>query len=129
MVQEIKKDNHLYALIIDHEGVEDGTHPLTNPAWGLQALMMKREAGHEFDKHTHEILERSSRVLQEVVVVTKGALKMTLCDRDGNDIGEYNVSVGQAFFVVDGGVGIEVLDDAEFFEFKNGPHTDDKILL
>ena len=91
--------------------------------------MMKRQAGHKFDKHTHEILDRSSRILQEAIVVTKGKLVITVCDRKGKDIGDYDVSAGQCLFLVDGGYGIEVIDDAEFFEFKNGPHTEDKILL
>lgn len=129
MINKIEHNNKVVALLIDHSNTEEGTHPITDPRGALQLLMMKRKAGHSFDKHTHEIMERSSSELQEAIIVTKGKLRINLCDREGKDITSVEVSSGQCIFFITGGFGIDVLEDAEFFEFKNGPHTEDKILL
>lgn len=129
MIKEIKKGNNIIALLIDHAGMGDVTQPITDPAGALQILAMKRNSGHEFDKHTHKIMERSNNDLQEAIVVTKGKLLINICDRNGNDVDNVEVSAGQCLFLANGGFGIEVLEDSEFFEFKNGPHTEDKILL
>lgn len=129
MIKEIKCNDKLIALLIDNADIEDGTHPITESAWPLQMLMMKRPKGHTFAKHTHVVMERSTPALQEVIVINKGKVLVTVCDREGNDVGDYEVSSGQCLFLVNGGYKIEVIEDAMFYEFKNGPHEDDKILL
>jgi hypothetical protein len=129
MISEIKKGERLVALLIDNNDIADGTHPITPSEWPLQALMMKRSRGHVFVKHTHAVLDRATANLQEVIIVTKGVVQVTVCERSGEDIGAYTVSSGQCLFLVDGGYKIEVVEDATFYEFKNGPHLDDKILL
>lgn len=129
MITEIKSKDKLIALLVGNVGIEDGTHPVTKSAWSLQLLMMRRKKGHIFAKHTHKILDRVTTNLQEAIVVNEGKLLITVCDRKGEDIGTYEVLSGQCLFLVDGGYKIEVLEDAAFYEFKNGPHEDDKILL
>ena len=119
----------MIALLVDNSDIEDGTHPITDSLWSLQLLMMRRKPGHVFAKHTHATISRSTPDLQEAVVVTMGKLLITVCDKSGKDIGAYEVSSGQCLFLVDGGYKIEVLEEAAFYEFKNGPHQDDKILL
>lgn len=129
MITEIKSKDKLIALLVDNQDIKDGTHPVTNSPWSLQLLMMKRKAGHVFAKHTHKAINRSVPDLQEAIVVTSGKLLITVCDRSGKDIGAYEVSSHQCLFLVDGGYKVEVLEDASFYEFKNGPHEEDKVLL
>jgi len=130
MITEIKSKDKIIALLVDNRDIADGTHPVTDSSWSLQLLMMKRQAGHVFAKHTHKAMDRSATDLQEAIVVTSGKLLITVCDRSGADVGAYEVSLGQCLFLADGGYKIEVLEDgSSFFEFKNGPHADDKILL
>lgn len=129
MITEIKFKDKLIALLVDNRDIEDGTHPITDSKWSLQLLMMKRKAGHIFAKHTHRAINRSVPDLQEAIVVTSGKLLITVCDRNGKDIGDYEVSSSQCLFLVDGGYKVKVSEDAAFYEFKNGPHFEDKILL
>jgi len=129
MIKEIKLKDKLLALHISLIDKDDGTHPVTDSAYALQLLMMKRKAGHVFAKHTHKIISRTVPTMQESIVVIKGILLANVCDREGNEAGEYEISAGECLFVVEGGFGLKVLKDTEFFEFKNGPHEDDKILL
>lgn len=131
MIKEIKSKDKLIALLIDNSDMEDGTKPITPDIWPLQLVTLKRNKGHIFVKHTHKSMERNTGTLQEAVVVNKGKLLITVCERNGNDVGSYEVSVGQCLFLVDGGYKIVVIEDAAFYEFKNGPHpeNDDKVLL
>jgi hypothetical protein len=129
MIKKITSHNKTVALLVDNNDIEDGTHPVTDSAGSLQLLMMKRKKGHIFLKHTHKMMDRSTSELQEAIVVNKGKLLITVCDRKGTDIGEYEVTAGQCLFLINGGYKIEVIEDAQFYEFKNGPHHDDKILL
>ena len=129
MITEIKHLDKLIALLVDNADIEEGTHPITNSAWPLQTLMMRRGPGHIFAKHTHTVMDRTIATLQKAIVVTKGKLRVTVCTRQGEDIGVHDVSAGQCIYLVDGGYKIEVLEDVRFYEFKNGPHEDDKILL
>ncbi|MEK7621572.1 MAG: hypothetical protein AAB415_00110 [Patescibacteria group bacterium] len=131
MIIEIKLKAKVIGLHIDNADIEDGTHPVTPSDWPLQLLMMKRKEGHIFAKHTHKIMDRQIPMLQEAIVVNKGKLLITVCDRNGIDIGGYEVSAGQCLFLVDGGYKVEVIEDAAFYEFKNGPHSkvSDKVFL
>ncbi len=126
MISRIEHEGELIALHVGIADIEDGTHPITPSEWPLQALMMKRPKGHVFAKHTHEILPRTTATLQETIVVTSGKVLVTVCTREGKDIGGHEISSGQMLFLVNGGYTIEVVEDATFFEFKNGPHLDDK---
>jgi hypothetical protein len=129
MIQQIRSGDSVVALLIGNADIPDGTHPITEHEHSLQMLMMKRGKGHVFAKHTHAVLDRSTTQLQEAVVVTKGRLLVTVCTRAGEDLGGYEVSAGQSLMLVDGGYTIEVLEDAAFYEFKNGPFKEDKVLL
>lgn len=129
MIKEIKLKDKIIALIIGTSDIQDGTHPVTDGSYALQLLMMKRKKGHIFAKHTHEIIPRNVPTMQESIVVTKGKLLADICDRDGSSAGKYEVAAGQCLFILTGGFGLEVIEDVCFFEFKNGPHEDDKILL
>lgn len=129
MITEIKKGDELIALHIGNKDIEDGTHPITPSEWPLQALMMRRKKGHVFAKHTHAVMDRTTTSLQETIVVNEGAVAVTVCDRDGEDLGTYTVRAGECLFLVNGGYKIEVVEDAAFYEFKNGPHEDDKLPL
>lgn len=129
MITEISSNGTLIALHVDNKDINDGTHPVTQSPWPLQMLMMRRKKGHVFAKHTHQSIDRPTATLQEAIIVTEGTLSVTVCTRAGDDVGRYEVGTGQCLFLVDGGYKIEVSEDAAFYEFKNGPHSDDKILL
>jgi len=129
MITEIKSGEKIIAVLADNSDIEDGTHPITPSSWSLQLLMMMRKFGHVFAKHTHSAISRSVSDLQEAIVVTEGKLLITVTLRSGETVGAYEVSRGQCLFLADGGYEIKVLEDAAFYEFKNGPNKDDKILL
>lgn len=46
---------------------------------------------------------------------------------DRERIETLQLTAGQGIMMIDGGMGIKVLKDAEMMEFKNGPFQDDKV--
>ena len=129
MIKEFRSGKNVIALLIDASDAEDETRPLTHPSWPLQALMIKRLKGHVFAKHAHKDIPRASTSLQEAIVVQKGKLAITICERNGTDVADVEVRAGQVLFLVNGGYRVEVVEDVLFYEFKNGPHVDDKVML
>ena len=124
----ITKDGKIIAILFE-AFEKEGTHPQTDPGFPLQLLMMKYPKGKVFDAHTHEPKERKTDFLQEAIVVTKGKLKVKVLTRTGEFVSEVTVSQGQCIFSVDGGCEVEVLEDAELYEFKTGPFIEDKVML
>ncbi len=129
MIKEIAAQGSILALILDLSDMEVGTISPTNPGWSLQVLMRKLVAGHSVGKHTHKLIEKSTKQLNEGLVVIKGAIQTEIFDAAGVSAGVYEVTEGQCLFFAEGGHSVEVLNDALIFEFKNGPYVDDKIAL
>ncbi|MDP3900882.1 MAG: hypothetical protein Q8Q38_00870 [bacterium] len=125
---KIFKDDKLIAIVFE-KFESDGTVPQTEGEYPLQLLMMRHPKGKVFDAHTHEPRDRATTFLQEAIVVVKGKLKADILTRNGEFVSQITLSPGQCVFLVDGAYKIEVLEDVEFYEFKNGPFLEDKVLL
>lgn len=129
MIKEIASNGTLFALIADAADVAPGIHPLTDGALPLQALMRRHPAGHEVANHMHRPVVKSTNGINEGIVVISGALSVTISDREGKDLGTHTVSSGQCLLMLEGAHHLTMTEDIVFFEFKNGPYVDDKIML
>lgn len=129
MITEIKSGNRIFALVIDHSLIKEGTFPVTDPAWPLQLLLMKRKKGHVVSKHTHKKLRKITKQPQEAIVVVRGAVEAKIFDRKGKFLAKKNVSAGQCLLLVEGAHEVKIIKDALIYAFKDGPYVDDKISL
>ena len=127
MIREIRYGDSLVALHIVHDVT--GTMPASDPTWPLQMLMIERTKGSVFPRHAHTPIDRHGATLQEALVVLSGKIRMTILTRSGDEVETFDVDASECVFLVEGGWGIEVLEDARMYEFKNGPHHDDKVAL
>ncbi|MFM2374183.1 MAG: hypothetical protein RLZZ234_178 [Candidatus Parcubacteria bacterium] len=127
MVREVKKEGTLYALHIAHD--VQGTMPVSDALWPLQMLMIERSAGSVFPAHMHRLEDRQTTSLQEALVVLSGRIEVTIYTRDAGVVESFEMGANECVFLVSGGWGITVLEDARMYEFKNGPHHDDKVML
>jgi hypothetical protein len=128
MITEIKAGDNVIALHIDPKDTELGVHPLSKDDSSLQVLLMKRSKGYMVSKHGHRRVERKTSIRQKSIVVIRGIMHVTLCDDLGKECGQCEVSAGQCLYLLQGGYSIEMKEDCLFYEFKNGPHQEDKIL-
>ena len=127
MMSELKVGERLVALLLDLSDLDSGVSAISDTEWPLQVMMMKRKEGYIVEKHAHKNMERTTHARQKAIVVIKGEMSVVVCDEEGTDGEECMVSAGQCLYLVDGGYRIEMKKDCAFYEFKNGPHLEDKI--
>lgn len=123
----IKNGEKIIAAIFDGK-FEEGTKPLTEEQLPLQVIALKHPKGKKLIAHAHRPVERKTSRLVEMLFVLSGAVEITLYD--GQEIVEkIRLNPHSGALLIDGGIGIEILKDAEMLEFKNGPFVEDKIVL
>jgi hypothetical protein len=123
----IKKDDTIVALVFDGK-FENGTNPLTDEKWPLQILALKHPKGKILAAHFHKPTSRTTENFMEFLAVLSGIIQITVYYFN-EPIENVRLTAGQGIMLVNGGFGIEVIEDAEMMEFKNGPFVEDKVLL
>ncbi len=130
MIKKISSKGKVFAYILDLSDTPVGTESPTDPTGSLQVLMRHMKKGHVVGKHTHKRIPKTTKQLNEGLVVIAGELRTRIFDTEGKAIGAARtVSAGQCLLFVDGGHTVEITKNARIFEFKNGPYVDDKIVL
>jgi len=106
-----------------------GSIPLTDGKEPLQVVSLKHLKGSYLKAHMHTPRKRITKCLQECLIVKKGKIKLDLYGPDKKNFKFIYLSAGDMFLLMQGGVGIHVVKDAEMLEVKNGPFKEDKILI
>lgn len=107
-----------------------GSVPITDPKESVQVVGLKHPKGVYLKAHAHKPRRRVTPHLQEGLVVRKGKIKIDLYVPEGwKKFKSITLKAGEIFLLLNGGYGIHILEDAEMFEFKNGPFLEDKILI
>lgn len=108
----------------------NGSMPITDPKELVQVVGLKHPRGAYLKAHAHKPRRRVTLRLQEGLVVRKGKIKIDLyAPETWKKFKSLVLKEGEMFLLLNGGYGIHMLEDAELFEFKNGPFLEDKILL
>lgn len=123
----VKNGNKIIAAIFDGK-FEDGTKPLTEEQLALQVIALKHLKGKKLVAHAHRPTERKTEKLVEMLLILSGAVEITLYDNQ-EIIEKVVLNPHNGVLLIDGGISIEILEDAEMLEFKNGPFMEDKVLL
>ena len=124
---EIKYKNKLVAILLGR--FTDGSIPQTDSKEPLQLVTLKHPKGKYLLAHTHKPTERKTSKMQECLIVKKGKIKIDLYGPDKKMFKKIILKAGDLLFLVNGGYGIHVLENAEMIELKNGPFIEDKVLL
>lgn len=111
------------------EKFANGSLPITNTQEFLQVVTLKHPKGCYLKAHLHKPTVRKTQKLQECIIVKKGKIKLDLYTQDKKLIKYIFLRTGQAFILLNGGVGIKIIEDTEIYEVKNGPFKEDKILI
>ncbi len=104
----------------------DGTNPVSSPDGALQLMTMKRPKGHIAKAHRHIPKERTTKTLQECLIVVKGKIRYDLFDETGKCFKEVEVGKGEAMLILGVAHAVHFLEDSLVYELKNGPFIDDK---
>lgn len=109
--------------------VVNGSKPITPADQPLQIVTLKHKKGSYLKAHMHIPKERKTKSLQECLFVKRGKVKIDLYSANKKYLQSFFLKEGQAFLLLAGGYGINVVNDCEVFEFKNGPFVEDKLLI
>ena len=106
-----------------------GTSAVSSPEDALQVLTMKRKKGEVAKLHRHIPKKRVTETLQECLIVMRGEVRYDLFDADKRRFREVIVRAGEAMLTLGVAHEVHFLEDAEAYELKNGPHSEDKVSL
>ena len=110
--------------------IKKGSNPITRDEEPLQLLGLKHPRGHYFVPHKHASCVRTTNRLQECLIVRKGKVKVDIYAPNDEKFKSILLKAGELFILLNGGYAIQVLEDAELFELKNGPYLgNDKIII
>ena len=129
MVEEILENDVLLAIIIRSNFKREGIQFFTPSHFSQQLGYMNRGKGYKIDAHSHRLVERKVSVTQEVLIIRSGSLRIELFDSKQNFVKEVVLMTGDTILLASGGHAIEMLEDTELIEVKQGPYTsdDDKV--
>ena len=82
------------------------------------------EAGKELLAHTHNKIDRTIDLTQEVVYVKKGRMKARIYNLKNEFVAEWIGEEGDIMVMMRGGHGYDILEDGtQILEVKNGPYV------
>jgi hypothetical protein len=125
MIEQIIHNKTLIAIIIRGGYEKDGVEFFTPHSFSQQLGYMKRPKGYFIEPHTHRIVERKVSHTQEVLHVKSGQIKIILFGTDQSLIQEVIFYKGDTVLLAAGGHSVEMLEDSELIEIKQGPYLND----
>lgn len=123
MIEHIKTDGRLLALIVRHQFDKPGISFFTPEDFSQQLAYMKHPTGKIIDPHVHNPVPREVHYTQEVLIIKKGKLRVDFYDAKQHYLESRTLQAGDVILLAEGGHGFEVLEDVEMFEVKQGPYA------
>jgi hypothetical protein len=122
-VESIRQGNLELALIIRAHFRKKGIHFFTPNDYSQQIAYMRHPKGHVVDAHTHNRIPRKVEFTREVLMVRSGLLRVDLYSDKGEYVISSRLSAGDVVLLAHGGHGLEILEDSEIIEVKQGPYA------
>ena len=115
-------DGEILALIIPEGRGPRGIHFLTEDSQVHQIAVLNWPKDHQIQSHIHNPLERVIFSTQEVLFVRSGRVRLDLYQADQTFECSRELSGGWVVSLISGGHGLEILEDADIIEVKQGPY-------
>lgn len=123
MVEDIKDNNQILAIIVRSNFDCDGVHFFTPANFSQQLAYMHHPVGKTIDAHCHAAQLRKVEFTQEVLVIRKGVLRVDFYRSDQTYMESRILRSGDVILLAHGGHGFEVLEELEMIEVKQGPYS------
>lgn len=124
-LENIIHHDRLLAIIIRAHYSGDGIEFFTPATFSQQLAYMKRPAGYVIAPHIHNKVPREVFYTQEVLLIRKGTVAINFYDDDRAPICSAILQTGDVILLATGGHGLEMLDETEIIEIKQGPYLGD----
>ena len=123
MIDEIRSDGHLLALIVSHRFSKPGIHFFTPNEFSQQLAHMRHPAGKVIAPHVHNPVAREVQYTQEVLFIKSGRLRVDFYNNARVYLESRVLEAGDVILLATGGHGFEVLEELEMIEVKQGPYA------
>lgn len=126
MIDTLRHNGQLLALIVRHCFREPGIHFFTPGDLSQQLAFMRHPAGKVIEPHVHNPVPREVHYTQEVLFLRKGRLRVDFYDPEQHYLESRILEAGDVILLATGGHGFEVLEEIEMIEVKQGPYAGDQ---
>lgn len=123
MIERILRDSKLLALIIRSEFSKDGIEFFTPEHFSQQLGYMKRPKRYVVKPHLHIPVGREIYFTKEVLFIRSGEVRIDFYDQNKIYLESKKLKSGDVILLAFGGHSIEVLEEAEIIEVKQGPYA------
>ena len=123
MVEEVKKKEKLWAMIIRSNYQCEGVDFITPNEYSQQVAYMHHPTGKVIDAHVHNLVYRNVVFTQEVLIIKKGILRVDFYDEYEDYLESRDLYAGDIILLVSGGHGFKVIEEVEMVEVKQGPYS------
>jgi hypothetical protein len=122
MVERIERDGRLSALILRQGEAGPGVTFATTDDNSLQLAAMKHPPGTRVKPHVHISRTRIIEDLQEVLHIRSGKAEFEFYNDAEQKTYSIILNSGDTILLVSGGHGVNILEDTEMIEVKQGPY-------
>lgn len=126
MLEKISNNNRLLSIIIRAEYKNEGIEFFTPSDFSQQLAYMKREKKYAIPPHVHNQIHREVEYTQEVLLIKSGKVRVDFYDEDKNYIESRILREGDVILLAHGGHGLEMIEESEIIEIKQGPYAGEK---
>jgi len=121
MLEKIKHNDNLLAIIIYGTFHAEGIQFLTPDSYSQQLGYMNRPAGYIIKPHTHNLVKREVFLTQEVLFIKSGKIRVDFYSDSKDYIESRVLKEGDIILLAAGGHGFEMIEQSEIIEVKQGP--------
>lgn len=122
-IEIIKDNNEILAIIIRNKFSDEGIKFFTPDDFSQQLAYMHHKKGKTIKPHIHNVLMREIHFTQEVLFIKRGKLKVDMFRKNKSYLSSHILESGDVIMLAAGGHGLEVIEDIEMFEVKQGPYS------
>lgn len=127
MIKEIKNNNSVYAIIFkkkDDMVITNGLNFLTRPENSFQVGVIAHPKYHVILPHIHYKAEKKIYDRQEMLYIESGKMRISFLTENGNKFEEEILEEGDFVILIDGGHGMEMLEEnTRVIYVKQGPYA------
>ncbi len=126
MIEEIKHQNLLLAILIRNNYQAEGVHFFTPNDYSQQLAYINHPRGHIIQPHIHNPVFRSVHFTKEVLFIKLGKVRVDFYDNNKIYLESRVLTTGDVILLAYGGHGFQMLEASEIIEVKQGPYVGDQ---
>ena len=125
MIEEVKFENELFAIIVRSSFSKPGITFFTSGEWSQQLAYMNHPRGKIIEPHVHNPVKREVHYTQEVLFIKRGKIRVDFYSDKQDYLESRTLEQGDVILLMTGGHGFEILEEIEMIEVKQGPYAGD----